>query len=323
MIDKERLPLVSICCQTYNHVSYIRECIEGFLLQQTTFPIEILIHDDASLDGTDDIIREYETNYPDLIFPIYQSENQYSKGVKVPSINYERSRGKYIAFCEGDDYWTDPLKLQKQVDFLESHSEYGMCSHKYQILKDGVLTELDIKQHSKNKEIKKSHQFDYIEYGRNDNLYIWYTQPLTLVFRKTLLNNRPKGTVYYYNDVSLTYDFLTTSKGAFALLDAGVYRKHSQGICSSLSPLEYYIRYQHVYEEIYKRNPDDIVLKKICFKHSLMISVIRRNLKDAIYYSAKIFPLDPKYILFFVGGTFKRCVKRMGHSLKYRTKQFK
>lgn len=127
-------PLVSITCLTYNHAPYLRQCLDGFVMQKTSFPIEILIYDDASEDGTQDIIREYERKYPDLIKPIYQTENQYSKGVKVEFVyNYPRAKGKYIAFCEGDDYWTDPNKLQKQIDFLERHQEHVMCSHQYKL----------------------------------------------------------------------------------------------------------------------------------------------------------------------------------------------
>ncbi|UVR29774.1 glycosyltransferase [Bacteroides fragilis] len=120
-------PLVSICCITYNHVAHISQCLDGFLMQKTTFIFEILIHDDASTDGTADIIRKYVAKYPHLIKPVYQVENQYSKGVKIMSTyNYSRARGKYIALCEGDDYWIDPLKLQKQIDVLESDSSIGL-----------------------------------------------------------------------------------------------------------------------------------------------------------------------------------------------------
>lgn len=120
----EVLPLVSISCITFNHVDYIRVAIEGFLMQQTTFPVEILIHDDASTDGTADIIKEYESLYPHIIKPIYQVENQYSKGIKISiTYNYPRARGKYIALCEGDDYWTDPMKLQKQIELLRSYPD--------------------------------------------------------------------------------------------------------------------------------------------------------------------------------------------------------
>ena len=101
--------VVSVACITYNHAPYIRQCLEGFLMQKTNFPIEIIVHDDASTDGTDDIIREYALKYPELFKVILQEENQYSKGVDVLSLVFERSAGKYIAFCEGDDYWTDPL----------------------------------------------------------------------------------------------------------------------------------------------------------------------------------------------------------------------
>ncbi len=119
-------PLVSISCITYNHESYIRDAIEGFLIQETDFPFEILIHDDASTDRTADIIREYEEQYPKLIKPIYQTENQYSQGRKPGLNNINRAQGKYIALCEGDDYWTDRRKLQKQVFFLGNHPDYSL-----------------------------------------------------------------------------------------------------------------------------------------------------------------------------------------------------
>ena len=122
-------PLVSISCITYNHAPYIRQCLDGFIMQKTNFAYEILIHDDASTDSTSDIIREYENKYPDIIKPIYETENQYQKGVPIGSAvwNVPRAQGKYIALCEGDDYWTDPYKLQKQVDYMEQHPEIDLC----------------------------------------------------------------------------------------------------------------------------------------------------------------------------------------------------
>lgn len=120
-------PLVSICCITYNHEDFIKDSIEGFLMQRTTFPIEIIIHDDASTDRTAEIIQEYARQHPDLFITILQKENQYSQGIRpFPNFVFPRARGKYIALCEGDDYWIDPLKLQKQVDFLEKHQEYSL-----------------------------------------------------------------------------------------------------------------------------------------------------------------------------------------------------
>lgn len=114
---------VSICVLAYNHAAYIKDCLEGILMQQRNFEIEILIHDDASTDGTTDIIRMYETKYPNIVKPIYESENQYSKGYAGhmdDTFNIPRAQGSYIAFCEGDDYWIDPLKLQKQIDILDA-----------------------------------------------------------------------------------------------------------------------------------------------------------------------------------------------------------
>ena len=113
-------PLVSICCEVYNHEPYLHDCIEGFLSQKTDFPFEVLIHDDASTDHSAEIIKEYVNKYPALIHPLYQTQNQFSQGISIwATYQFPRAKGKYIALCEGDDYWTDPLKLQKQVDILE------------------------------------------------------------------------------------------------------------------------------------------------------------------------------------------------------------
>lgn len=125
-------PLVSICCIAYNHGRYIRDAINGFLMQKAGFPIEIIIHDDASADDTAGIIREYAAKYPDLITPILQDKNRYSLGRRSwLTCLLARARGKYIALCEGDDYWTDPDKLQKQVDFMEANPDYILCFTNY------------------------------------------------------------------------------------------------------------------------------------------------------------------------------------------------
>lgn len=123
------LPLVSICCITYNHEKYIKDAIDSFLMQETSFPYEIIIHDDASTDGTPAIIRSYAEKNLNII-PVFQKENQYSKNVKILSnFVFPIARGKYIAICEGDDYWTDPAKLQKQIDYMEEHPECTLCVH--------------------------------------------------------------------------------------------------------------------------------------------------------------------------------------------------
>ena len=139
--DVESSPMVSICCMTYNHAHLIRKALDGFLMQKTSFTFEILVHDDASTDGTTQILREYEKRYPGLIRLIVQEKNLFSATGVYPVINlYRAARGRYIAECDGDDYWTDPLKLQKQVDFLKANPDFVMCHHDYLIQnKTGIV----------------------------------------------------------------------------------------------------------------------------------------------------------------------------------------
>ncbi len=119
--------MVSVVCITYNHENYIRDALESFVNQKVNFPYEILVGDDASTDGTADIIREYEARYPSLVRGIYQTENLFSKGISQEEILFDAARGKYIAYCEGDDYWLDDAKLQMQVDYLEAHPDCAAC----------------------------------------------------------------------------------------------------------------------------------------------------------------------------------------------------
>lgn len=132
-------PLVSIICTAYNQEKYIRNCLDGFLMQKTDFPYEIIVHDDASTDQTAEIIREYERKHPECIRAIYQTTNQYSQGIRiVQTFIYPKTRGKFIAYCEGDDYWTDPLKLEKQVTALYAHPDCRLCLHRVEdVSEDG------------------------------------------------------------------------------------------------------------------------------------------------------------------------------------------
>lgn len=211
-------PLVSISCITYNHAPYIRQCIDGFLMQKTTFPFEILIHDDASPDGTADIIREYEKKYPLLIKPIYQTENQYSKGISINETwNFPRAKGKYIALCEGDDYWIDENKLQMQVDFLERNPEYGMCYTKTKMF------------------VQKKEKFSKKLFGKNvkdfeDLLFNGNRIPtLTTVFKKDLLDNYlkdiyPQDKGWLMGDYPMWLYFAHESKVKFLIGITTVYR---------------------------------------------------------------------------------------------------
>lgn len=131
------LPLVSVKCLTFNQEKYIAQTLDGFLMQETDFPFEIIVHDDASKDKTQDIIREYQKKYPLIVKPVLQTENQWSKhdGSLTRAANAPL-KGKYVAECEGDDYWTNPNKLQMQADFLESHEDYFAIGHNVRIVDD-------------------------------------------------------------------------------------------------------------------------------------------------------------------------------------------
>lgn len=219
--------LVSVCCTIYNHKPYVRQCLDGFVMQKTNFPIEILIHDDASTDGTQDVIREYEEKYPDIIKPIYQKENQYSKGVSISlTYNWSRAKGKYIAMCEGDDYWTDPYKLQKQVDFLENHPDYVMCSHRFNqyIQEKGLLEE------------EQDKDFEGADYDLKNLIGgKWLTQTLTVMYRRSALNLKRYAAYGMSMDMILFYELLKIGKGYCFPDIMAVYRLHNGGVWSEVS----------------------------------------------------------------------------------------
>lgn len=199
--------LVTISCTAYNHEKFIRDALNGFVKQKANFKFKVIVHDDASTDATPAIIREYELKYPHIFYPIYQTENQWSKGVR-PSQTFiwPRITSKYVALCEGDDYWTDEFKLQKQVDFLEKHPEYVLCYHDWQVL-NGETNQLSVK-------IQKGYR------------------TLTLVFRNVLAGFEiPK---FIRNGDTLLKFYLST-KGKFKYLEGirpAIHRHTLQGIWS-------------------------------------------------------------------------------------------
>lgn len=124
--DAKSRPTVSVLCATFNHASYLRSCVEGLLKQNTTFGFEIILCDDASADGTTDLVREFDAKHEN-VRAICHPENQYSQGFMPRDFLLPAARGKYVTWCEGDDLWTDPLKLQKQVDLLERNPDFAGC----------------------------------------------------------------------------------------------------------------------------------------------------------------------------------------------------
>lgn len=298
-----KMPIVSICCMAYNHAPFIRKCLDGFLMQEPPTGVskdepwyEILIHDDCSTDGTDEIIREYAEKYPDKIFPLYETENQYSKGKVIDAYNYDRARGKYIAVCEGDDYWIDSYKLQKQVDFMESHPDYSVCFHrvKRHNVKTGEYTDDDCGNILGDKEA--------VDITIKDFFSRWYTQPLSMLFRVSMFDRLLPYTYKYYRDMHEIYHLLKNGKGRLMAFAGGVYNRHPGGIHSLVSlDVHYRISYD-LASEWYQVTPDKYVKMyyvktlqwlinhhahiegvsraKLIWKHFLLTGNVKRLLKN-------------------------------------------
>ena len=259
-MNKEDI-LVSICCITYNHASYIRQCLDGFMMQKTDFKFEVLIHDDASTDGTEEIIREYEKKYPEVIKPLYEKENQWVQGRRGNKFfNYPRAIGKYIALCEGDDYWIDPYKLQKQVDFLENNLEYSYICHRYLTIdQDSGLFYNEV--YPVRFERYLNHQ-----YGVSITCQIfhleWLTKTLSALIRRSALEvavTRMKK-CQLSRDVHLFYFLLYEGLGFCHNMISGVYRVHRGGVCSLIEPRIKVAKAYDIYRELYLLTLDEKLL---------------------------------------------------------------
>lgn len=316
--------MVSICCLVYNHEPYLRQCFEGFVMQKTTFPIEILVHDDASTDYSADIIREYTEKYPHLFKPIYQTENQYSKGVKI-TMTYQipRAKGKYIAMCEGDDYWTDPMKLQKQVEFLEGHEEYVLSFHDVKTIdtEGNTIAESKMKLYYSEKMCRDWSDFD---------LMCGYTPfTPTVVYRREV---RAKvGREMYKAKGLINGDTIVASligkygKGKFHNdIQNSVCRVQRGGIWQMKSVLYKLINSYKTFtflESMHKKNKD---VKEYIFNFRvrLLERIIRLNIEDGNYKGFIYYYLILLKMLFakFNIKAMYNVSKDVGHWLKVRKK---
>jgi len=251
-------PLLSVCVQTYQHVDYIKECLDGILMQETNFSFEILLGEDHSVDGTREICIEYAEKYPEKIrLFLHQRENNISLGGNPSGrfnflYNLFSARGNYIALCEGDDFWTDPKKLQKQVDLLESDPAYVICSHRTTRLNRGVYHEQKSLQ-----KVDGSFE-DIVQEG-------FLQDTLSVVFRNNLESLPDWLTQAHMADYPL-YILLTEGGGKARYLDEvmGCYRIHEGSIWSSLSKEQTGLKCirsmeiidqgtQQVYHELFKK----------------------------------------------------------------------
>ena len=213
--------IVSVCMITYNHEKFINEAIEGVLMQKTNFPIELIISEDCSTDNTRKIVLEYADKYPNIIRPLLPEKNLGMMNNFI--VTMQTAIGKYIALCEGDDYWTDPYKLQKQVDFLEANKEFSMCFHPVKVL--------SIKTNDENLYSHLSNR----EYSGNEVLEKWTIPTCSVVFRNTGRIEFPEQPLIF-GDIFLF--LLLNEIGKLYCIDlyGATYRRHSEGISVKGSP---------------------------------------------------------------------------------------
>jgi glycosyltransferase involved in cell wall biosynthesis len=300
--EEGTLPLISITCITFNHANFIRKAIEGFLSQETSFPVEILIHDDASSDGTTEIVREYQKRFPLLIQPIYQEVNQLSQGIN-PFIKFlfPSAHGKYIAICEGDDYWIDPLKLQKQIDFLEAHPGYSAASHQ------SLVVYAD--ETNKKTKLFNEHNFTDIELDNLLDGRLFHTA--SLVFRSEIIKRHSLPADITAGDRALF--FLLASFGKIYYFNETMccYRKHTGGI-SSWVTTEMLEKDMKIVPWISQINPDFPKHRYYQFLHlaaldyptSLSIIKLIKHSLLYIYHSLFIKPYNLHNIKMFVSQQF-------------------
>lgn len=309
----ERIPLVSIQCTVYNHEPYLRQCLDGFVMQQTNFPFEAIVHDDASTDGSAAIIREYAEKYPDIIKPIYEIENQYSKHdgslgrIMKAAIH---PAAKYVAICEGDDYWTDPQKLQIQVDFLESHPDYSLSVHEYKVWNEV-------------KQVFEPHQLEPL-IGVDGNLSltlddyatrVFFTKTLTSVYRRSAMENSKYD---QYDPVGFDwmrfYALMTQGKCYLINRVMGVYRVQPNSITASKNLKELYDHVRNAMFSIVREEQTE-QSREFVFNYlkTFAFSVIYNRQWNTIKKYFKYLGLKRALLI-----TFVEPIKRIGELIEYK-----
>ena len=276
-------PLLSIVTITYNHEPYIRKCIEGILMQQVNFTMEFIIAEDCSTDGTLAICKEYAEKYPNLI-QLITSENN------VGVIANERramkaAKGKYIAFCEGDDYWTDQLKLQKQVDFLEEYPDYSVTFHR-------------CKHYNVVEGTTKDDQCGFLFQNNEEGVDVtvemffekWITQPLTMVYRASMFDLDDMLKYKYYRDMHQIYHLLMNGKGYLFGFEGGVRIVHGGGMHSMIDEINASTVAYYIASELYSKNKNIEVLKYLIntLKWCIDVAIKNKQYFMAIIYNRKL-----------------------------------
>lgn len=301
----DTVPLVSILCSAYNHAAFIRQCIDGFLMQETTFPVEILVRDDASPDGTATIIDEYRSKYPHLFRCIFESENQYVKGARALEVLTKKARGKYSAICEGDDYWTAPDKLEKQITLLQDNPESYMCAARTRMVFDDVEdTREDILIEGLP---KKSLTF-------TDFYNKCYLHTSTYVLRSFADVQERWGGRLRMSDTSLRYIYADMGPVLLLPEEVSVYRITGKGTWTSLNDqekLRQEINIHELFFKYFKPQYREAFAMKLLIQHKdgMFLHLKQKNLRGFVKYGMgfiKYCILKPLALCKLAGRTVQR-----------------
>lgn len=332
---------VAIQCSTYNHEKYIEDALGGFVMQETNFPFVAIVVDDASTDNepqvlwnfinneleasaiqkdeTEDYVRVFapHKSNQNCTFAIYFLKyNHYSiKKTKAPYLNEWQDQAEYIAFCEGDDYWTDSAKLQKQTAFLDSHTDYIMCSHDFYEFFQKTKSFKD-KTHYEDIGFKEENGWFFFDYSLDNYFKRWYTHPLSCVYRNgSYLQEIPVKKYRFYKDRIFYYYVLKQGKGALLKDNMGVYRIHDGGTYSGIPASERYYKDVSNGYELYKFEKDERALEFVqdyeIRRFKAMISEgYRKELISEIFDYFKIVPVNVffKFLRFVVNHLKKKII---------------
>lgn len=306
-------PVVSVIVLAYNHYEYLSQCLNSILSQKTNFEYEILLGEDSSTDKTKEICLHYAKLYPKIIrLFLHSKENKIMvEGKATGRFNYLfslcNSKGKYIAICEGDDYWTDDLKLNKQVEFLENNSNYSFCWTRFVVLNQ--------KTNEKQEDLNGNHfknEIKFIDFNFDKFFKGWHIGNATLLYRKSFFDINTHKKFKYFKDVHLIAQLLKKGKGACLNFFGAVYRIHDEGIHSSVTEFNGYRIGYLTHREIYRDNPSNVFLKLKylrSYANFLNANIKKGNLLSAFCMSFDLFFKNLKFV------EFLRHIKRISVKL--------
>ena len=306
-IKMNKAPTVSVCMITYGHENYIRQAIEGVLMQECDFDIELIIANDCSPDQTDFVIKDILEKHPKKSYVKYFKHDKNLGMMPNFAFALGQCKGEFIAVCEGDDYWTDSLKLQKQVKFLRENNDYSICWTKYLIKQESITSS----------ELKEPNWISLINCNENVTIDLntiftpYCTYTLTVLFRKDSFDTSFFAKLKHGKDNSLYLICLTKGKGLLMNFYSSIYRMHEGGIYSNASIFKQkyysYLNLKEIIGEIKKCN-------------NLNLTTIRNAL---LIDSMKLYPkqLSLKYFSLIIDGFkfigLKKTLKIILRKIKY------